>query len=480
MPALEWIGKQAVVRHHLEVPYRILAPVPELSYGEGENLLVEGDNLEALKALLPEYRGRVRLIYIDPPYNTGNEGWVYNDNVSSPEIQAWLKKAVGPEAEDLSRHDKWLSMMYPRLRLLHELLREDGSLWMSIDDNEVHRARMLLDEIFGPQNFVATVVWERSDSPRMDASYFSVRHDYVLVYAKNKPFFRVKRLRDNGGAPSHYNRIDEHGRRYYLKPLRAMGQADRREDRPSMYYPIEAPDGSLVYPQKQDGSAGRWRWSREKLLQKQHLLEWVRGPEGWTPYYRIYYAGDQGTERPPETIWFHTEVGSNRTAAKETKEAFGGQDLFDTPKPLGLLQRILQIATNPHDGDIVLDSFAGSGTTGHAVLKQNAEDGGNRRFILVELDPRIAQNITRKRLEYAARTHGGGFRYLRLGEPLFTPDGRIREGVDYLTLARYVYYRETGEPLPETFTPPLLGVSQRGVAVYLLYNGVLKDKSPKG
>jgi len=380
MPALEWIGKKAVVRHHLEVPYRLLLPVPELSFGDGENLLVEGDNLEALKALLPQYRGRVKLVYIDPPYNTGNEGWVYNDNVNSPEMKAWLGKVVGAEAEDLSRHDKWLSMMYPRLRLLHELLREDGSLWMSIDDNEVHRARMLLDEVFGPQNFVATVIWERADSPRMDAQYFSVRHDYVLVYAKNRPLFRVRKLIHDGEVSAHYNRVDEEGRRYYLKPLRAMGHEDRREDRPSMYYPIEAPDGTLVYPKKEDGSDGRWRWKQEKLLQEYHRIEWVKGPRGWTPYYRIY--AEEATERPPETIWLHGEVGSNRTASKELKEAFDGQDVFDTPKPLGVLQRILQIATNPQDGDIVLDSFAGSGTTGHAVLKQNAEDGGNRRFIL--------------------------------------------------------------------------------------------------
>lgn len=181
----------------------------------------------------------------------------------------------------------------------------------------------------------------------------------------------------------------------------------------------------------------------------------------------------------PPTLWLREHVGDTQEARREVREALEGQD-FPTPKPTRLLQRILQIATNPQDGDIVLDSFAGSGTTGHAVLKQNAEDGGNRRFILVELDPGIAQNITRKRLEYAAKTHGGGFRYVRLGDTLFLPDGRIREGVDYFTLARYVYYRETGEPLPEAANPPLLGISRQGVAVYLLYNGVLKDKSPKG
>lgn len=249
-----------------------------------------------------------------------------------------------------------------------------------------------------------------------------------------------------------------------------------REERPNLYYPIQNPyTGEVIWP-----SENRvWAFSQEEHLRhlEENRIWWGKNGRGRPRLKR--FLSEIVEHTVPKTLWMREEVGDTQEARREVREALSGED-FPTPKPTRLLQRILQIATNPHDEDIVLDSFAGSGTTGHAVLKQNAEDGGNRRFILVELDPGIAQNITHKRLEYAARTHGGGFRYLRLGEPLFTPDGRIREGVDYLTLARYVYYRETGEPLPETFTPPLLGVSQRGVAVYLLYNGVLKDKSPKG
>lgn len=481
MPALEWIGKRAVVRHHLEVPYRILEPVPELSFGEGDNLLVEGDNLEALKALLPQYRGRVKLVYIDPPYNTGNEGWVYNDNVNSPEIRDWLGKVVGPEAEDLSRHDKWLSMMYPRLRLLHELLREDGSLWMSIDDNEVHRARMLLDEIFGPQNFVATLIWQKKYSTQNDAIYFSDMHDYILVYAKRKKSSRgdpagwsLNKLPPSPEKLARYKNPDNDPRGPWK--MENYTCAKTREERPNLYYPIVNPNtGEEIWP----SPTRVWAFSREE--HERHLREnriwWGKDGRG-RPNLKSFLSEVQAT-MVPTTLWLREDVGDTQEARREVRQILEGED-FPTPKPTRLLQRILQIATNPHDGDIVLDSFAGSGTTGHAVLKQNAADGGNRRFILVELDPHIAQNITRRRLEYAAREHGSGFQYLRLGETLFTPDGRIREGVDYLTLARYVYYRETGEPLPSTISPPLLGVSQRGVAVYLLYNGEPKDRSPKG
>jgi DNA modification methylase len=510
MPTLNWIGKEAVLNHHKEAPFRLLKcneklsvgfPSPALgrgmSEGQGEggagNLLIQGDNLEALKALLPYYAGQVKCIYIDPPYNTGNEGWVYNDNVNSPEIKDWLNRVVGGEAEDLSRHDKWLCMMYPRLVLLRQMLSEDGSLWINLDDNEVHHARLILNEIFGSINFVANVIWEKSDSPKMDSRYFSLKHDHLLMYAKNISHLQTNRLFENTTA-EHYNKVDETGRSYYLKPLRAMGgQGDSRATRPNLYFPLIAPDGTEIVPKKQDGNDGAWRWSKEKTEEEKERIEWVKGRNGWSPYFRIY--SDTSTGRPPETIWSHEEVGSNRTSKVEIKALFPDEISFDTPKPIKLIQRVIQIATNPYD--LVLDSFAGSGTTGHAVLKQNVEDGGKRKFILIEMDEQISKPITAERIKRAINGYGeveglgGGFRYCELGATLFDGDGQIREEVKYDDLAQHVYFIETGQPLTLSFghpSPksgrgknlfPLLGV-HNDTAVYLLYNGILKDKSVQG
>ena len=488
MPTLNWLGKEAVENHHKEVPYRSLVRNDDLSHGDAnsENIIVEGDNLEALKALLPYYGGKVKCIYIDPPYNTGNENWVYNDNVNAPQIKAWLGKVVGKEGEDLTRHDKWLCMMYPRLMLLKHMLTEDGSIWMSIDDEEGHYLKCLCDEIFGQRNFVADVIWEKSDSPRMDSQFFSVRHDHTIVFAKNIECLKLNRLISDE-LPSHYNKVDENGVPYYLKPLRAMGgQGDSREARPNLYYPLKSPDDTDIYPVKQDGADGAWRWSSKKVADEIHRIEWVNGKNGWTPYFRIY--GDLTKGRPPETIWTHQEVGSNRTSKAEIKTIFSEVKTFDTPKPVDLIKRIIQISTNPND--IILDSFAGSGTTGHAVLSQNVKDKGNRKFILVEMEAEIAQNITSERVRRVANGYvdvkgdsiigyGGCFSYYNLGGQLFNPNGRIKDGVVYSDLAHYVFYTETGEAIQQmSVKPPLLGLSGN-VAVYLLYNGVIADKHPQ-
>ena len=212
MPTLHWIGKEAVIRHHKEVPFRLLEPVPELSCGPADtgNLIVQGDNLHALKALLPRYAGQVKCIYIDPPYNTGNEGWVYNDNVNSPEIRKWLGEVVGKEGETLDRHDRWLSMMYPRLVLLKQFLREDGAIFVSIDDNEVATLRLLMDEIFGAKNFVATVLWQKVYSPKNSARHFSEDHDYIVVYAAKADIWKPHLLPRVAGAqePRHFGVLD--------------------------------------------------------------------------------------------------------------------------------------------------------------------------------------------------------------------------------------------------------------------------------
>lgn len=396
MSELVFKGKEFVYNHHLAVPFRPLVPHEDKGIGPvalDGNLIIHGDNLHALKALLPFYAGKVDCIFIDPPYNTGNEGWCYNDNVNSPMIREWLaSNPIG--IEDGLRHDKWCAMMWPRLRLLHELLSDRGTLWVTLDANEMHRAKLMLDAVFGDENGLGTLVWEKSDSPRMDAHTFSSSHDFILAYGKNPADMIFQRVeRDDEDAPSHYNQVDEAGRSFYLKPLRAMGgQGETREARPNLYYGLTAPDGSTVFPKRQDGSDGAWRWSNEKVEREASRIEWRDGRNGWTPYFRIY--ADTSSGRPPETIWYHKEVGSSRTAKAQIKQIFG-EVAFDTPKPLGLISRVLEVASEP--GSIILDSFAGSGTTSHAVLEANRRDGGSRKFILVEMED-YADRLTAERV----------------------------------------------------------------------------------
>jgi adenine-specific DNA-methyltransferase len=484
MPTLDWIGKQAVVNHHREVPYRLVHCDSDLSAGDPNagNLVVQGDNLEALRALLPYYAGKVKCIYIDPPYNTGNEGWVYNDNVNSPEIKAWLDKVVGKEGEDLSRHDKWLCMMYPRLRLLREFLRDDGVIFVSIDDHEAHYLLAAMTEIFGSRNQLANIVWEKSDSPKMDVQFFSSRHDFIFAFAKRIDDTEIfRRLYEGDDIPSHYNKTDENGRLYYTKPLRAMGgQGDSRETRPNLYYGISAPDGSIVYPKKRDGVDGAWRWGAEKYHSEIDRIEWIGSAEdGWTPYFRIFADGSAG--RPPETILFNKDVGSNRTSKAEINEILAGSGAtFDTPKPSRLIKRLIEFCCGPND--IVMDSFAGSGTAGHAVLELNKQDGGSRRFILVEMDQAISKEVTSERLRRVIAGYdkggditkpveglGGGFRFCRLGVPLFDEFGDVAAEVNFPDLAAHIFFSETGVPIPHRAASEFLGVFQDR-AVYLLFD----------
>lgn len=403
MPTLDFKGKQFVYSHHLSVPFRELKMVSDKSLPKqgktaslDDNLIIHGDNLEALKALLPTHAGKVDCIFIDPPYNTGNEGWCYNDNVRSPLMQEWLKKSANPvDKEDLERHDKWLCMMWPRLVLLKELLAETGSIWVTLDDNEAHKAKLLLDEIFGEENFIGNIIWEKSDSPRMDADFVSTRHDHLFVYAKSKDSVLFKRLATNEVfLPDHYDKISEDGRPYYLKPLRAMGgQGETREARPKLYFPMIAPDGSEVFPKLKNGNDGAWRWSKKKQSEEADRIDWISGRNGWVPYYRIYADGSDGT--PPETIFYNRDVGSNRTSKIEIRDIMGSEISFDTPKPTKLIKRILEIATE--NDSIILDSFAGSGTTAHAVLEANKKDNGRRKFILVECED-YADTLTAERV----------------------------------------------------------------------------------
>ena len=403
---LTWIGKD--VRPKLEP--RILLEDPSKSYHAKhrvsesdifDNRLIFGDNLLALKALEQEFAGKVKCVFIDPPYNTGSAFTHYEDGVE---------------------HSIWLSLMRDRLEIIRRLLSDDGSLWITIDDNEAHYLKVMCDEIFGRTNFIADVIWEKADSPRSDAKYFSNRHDHVLVWARNLDQATINRLK-KAETPSHYNKTDDAGRIYYLKPLRAMGADGHREKRPSMYYPITAPDGSDVFPKNPDGTDSRWQWGAEKVRNEIERIDFVKTKTGWSVYFRIYFEDTEGS--PPETIWPHTDVGSNRTSKKEIKDLFGS-DVFDTPKPEALLSRVLEIATNLND--LVLDSFAGSGTTGAVAHKMG------RQWIMIELGehchthiiPRLQKVIDGEDQGGISKAvnwqGGGGFRYYSLAPSLLQQD----------------------------------------------------------
>jgi adenine-specific DNA-methyltransferase len=390
---LNWHGKRRARQLALTPSTGTLRPCPEdsVDWDTTRNMMIEGDNLEVLKLLQKSYAGKVKLIYIDPPYNTGKD-FVYPDDFQD-NIKNYLQLTgqvdgnghkTSSNTESSGRfHTDWLNMMLPRIRLARNLLRDDGVIFISVDDHEGDNLRKLCSEIFGEENFLASICWERADSPRMDADYFSTKHDYVICYAKNSESFSIKRRAYEGDAlPEHFSRVDEAGRKYYTKPLRAMGgQGETRAARPNLYYPISAPDGTDVYPKLEGGGDGAWRWSSKKVQAELGRIEWVQKGTGWTPYYRIY--ADESAGKPPETIWFAEDVGSTRTATAEVKALFDDVKVFDTPKPVALLREIAAISASKDD--IILDFFAGSATTGHAVMAENAQDGGTRRFILVQL-----------------------------------------------------------------------------------------------
>ncbi|MEB5554462.1 site-specific DNA-methyltransferase [Vibrio cholerae] len=491
MPTLNWIGKAAVEKHHKEVPFRLLEPVSELSCGDPDsgNLIVQGDNLHALKALLPRYAGQVKCIYIDPPYNTGNEGWVYNDNVNSPEIRKWLGEVVGKEGETLDRHDRWLCMMYPRLVLLKQFLREDGAIFISIDDNEVAKLRLLMDEVFGTGNFVSSIIWEKRYSPQNAVKWFSESHDFVVVYAKNKSLWKPNLLERSDKMNARYRNLDNDPRGEW-KPADATAQAGHGTE--SQFYTLVAPNGK-----RHKLPNGRcWVYTEpvfKKMVEDNRVWFGVSG-NNVPAIKRFLSEVKQGVAC--QTIWKYDEVGHSQEGKKELNNVFPESTVFDTPKTTRLLQRILQIATDKDS--LILDSFAGSGTTGHAVLKQNSEDGGSRRFILVEMDEGIAQKVTAERVKRAIHGYanvkgkefdalGGSFQYCQLSkDPLFNADGPIRSDVNFEQLAEFVWFMETGTGLSSSnmtpkakHTTPYLG-KYKDRAIFLLYNGILKDKTDIG
>ncbi|MDR0836581.1 MAG: site-specific DNA-methyltransferase [Tannerella sp.] len=478
MPTLQFKGKTFVQNHHLVVQYHQLVPKKELSLTDKvslhDNLIIQGDNLIALKALLPNYAGRIKCIYIDPPYNTGNENWVYNDNVNSPMIKEWLKSVV--DKEDMTRHDKWLCMMMPRLKLLHELLSEDGAIFISCDDNEQHNLRCLLDEVFGEQNFIQNIIWQKKYTQSNDAKYFSDTHDFIICYAKNKIEGEVKQ----GFVLNLLSRTDEQNDRY-----------TNPDDDPNgawMSQPLHAKSGT----------------DKTYIFKFKNGVEWTP-PSGTFPRYSIdtlkkadqenkIWFGSKGDAVPrmkkylpemkdgvtPKSIWAYDEVGSNDDAKKPIKELFG-KNLFDSPKPVELLKRIIELSTNRND--IILDSFAGSGTTAHAVLELNKEDSGNRQFILVEQED-YANSITAERVrrvikgvpsaknEILKQGTGGTFSYFELGQAIEL-ESLLRGNnlPSYTEFARYLFYTATGEEFSEKAVNESTGFIGESTTyeVYLIY-----------
>ena len=477
MPTLEWIGKNKVINHHQEVPFRVLER--RYSYDESgqhdedngsENMVIRGDNLEALKALLPRYEGRVKCIYIDPPYNTGNEGWVYNDNVNDPKIKKWFQEAVGKEVEDLTRHDKWLCMMYPRLKLLHKLLGNDGAIFISIDDNEIIYLRGIMDEIFGESNFVAQITLLCNPKGRSQDKYFATCHEYLLVYTKyTAPAGQFSVEKDDTKLNKDYKLTDENGK-YRLLELRNTHREFGKENRPNLWYPIYAnpSNGSVsleqnnthtveIFPLWPDGYQGCWTWGTELSRKDIRLLVAQKKSGSWKVYRKAYAMyGGETVRQKLFTIWnnpqFYTEKGQTTFG-----QLFPGASKNDFPQPKSVDYVMEAIRTIVRESDIVLDSFAGSGTTGQAVLNLNT-DGKHRKFILIEMMD-YADSITAERVKRVIQGYGegknavegtgGNFSFYDLGEPLLIGDC-LNEAVAPEKIREYIWFMETKTP----YAPP--------------------------
>lgn len=469
MPTLHWIGREKVIKHHLDVPYKILEKQYTFNGADNndfisENKIIHGDNLEALKSLLPQYGGQIKCIYIDPPYNTGNENWVYNDNVNDPKIKKWLGQIVGKESEDLTRDDKWLCMMYPRLRLLHKLLADDGVIFISIDDNEQADLKLICDEIFGKNNFLNDVIWQHSIQPKGYLGKFSVHHNHTLVFSKNSNYIL-----------GNLERTDEYNKAYSNPDndpngMWRTGDVRNALYRPNLIYDIKTPSGKTIKPPKNG-----WRWSKETLNEKILSKEIIFNKDETNIIRKIYLSNVEG--RAPETIWFGQDVGTTREANKTLKDIFYDEEVtFDTPKPVKLIERILQITTDKDS--IILDSFAGSGTTAHAVLNFNKRDGGSRKFILIEMED-YAETITAERVKRVIKGYGegnkavegtgGDFTYYTLGEPIFKAQDTLNEEIGLHHIQEYVWYSETRQEYVSQKEKHLLGIKE-DVAYYFFYN----------
>lgn len=476
MPTLNWIGKDKVLNHHLEVPFHVLER--QYSFDEAgkheedngsENMIIHGDNLLALKSLLPKYEGKIKCIYIDPPYNTGNENWVYNDNVNDPQIQRWLHQVVGKEGEDLSRHDKWLCMMYPRLKLLQRLLADDGVIFISIDVFEYAHLKCIMDEIFGIANFRNCIAVRRGiknvQAQFEEVQALSLGHEYIYLYSKNTQAKLPKlskplELAKAGKWDTFWRGTDRPTMRYRIfDALPTSGQWRWEENRTR-----KAMKNYDIYISKYADKISLDDFFIEHLMATNEKLDFVRKNENGVIQYYV----------PPQT----GKLLSDNWMDILLSGSFAG---FDTEKNVLLIQRIIDWIVRP--GEIVLDSFAGSGTTAHAVLNMNKADGGNRKFICIEMMD-YADTITAERVKRVINGYGegkkavdgtgGNFSYYELGEPLLVDD-KLNNVVSTEKIREYIYYMETKQALPEASAdePMLLGV-YHGAAYYFNYE---KDAS---
>jgi adenine-specific DNA-methyltransferase len=499
MPVLQFKGKTAIESYHYTVPHHVVEFDARLSLlgnkqkpGLDGNLIIEGDNLLALKALLPTHAGRIKCAYLDPPYNTGDEGWVFNDNLTQPQFREWLGQTVGKEGDDATRHDKWCCMIYPRLALVKELLADDGVLLVSIDEHEVHNLRLLLFELFGAENCIETIVWQKSYGGGAKSKHFVHLHEYILCFAKDKTKIGRLALPPDPNAVKYYkyedDRVATRGK-YRTQPL----WTNSMDDRKNLRYPIPY-KGEEVWPEKQ------WQWSEDRALEalEDDELVFVEGEGSVSVYYKQYRFDEDGVERgaKPYSIieGIYTQQGTN-----ELEQIFTGKAPFKFPKPSALIKHLLQIFTK--DDDIVLDSFAGSGTTAHAVLALNSEDQAKRQFILVQMpndskrDEATGFNICRdvtiervRRVISGYQWHkkakkgksrtidvpglGGTFSAARLGKSLFTEYRDFgKTPPDFKELAKYIFYTETSrgfDPAAVDETTGKIG-EHKGTSYYLLY-----------
>ncbi|WP_329809837.1 site-specific DNA-methyltransferase [Stenotrophomonas sp. SMYL8] len=456
MPLLSWFNRDADLTRAALTPYRLLEPVAKLSYGDEDspNMLIEGDNLDALKALLPYYAGQVKCIFIDPPYNT--------------------QSAVSDHYDDNIEHSQWLSMMYPRLELLKDLLAEEGSIWITLDDNEAHYFKVIADEVFQRKNFIANVIWNKIYSPKNSARHFSVDHDHVFIYAKNAEKW----------FPNPMPRTEKQDKAYTNKdgdPRGAWkaGDLSARNFYGAGTYPITTPSGRVI-PGPPNGMY--WRVSQAKLaeMDADNRIWWGKGGNNVPAIKRFLSEVKQG--RVPQTIWPYAEVGHTQDAKKEVVALFG-DDHFSTPKPEALIRRVMEIATKP--GDLVLDSFLGSGTTAAVAHKMG------RQWIGIEMgeharthcQPRLLKVVdgeqggVSKELSWDG---GGGFRFYKLGVPVFDESGHIREGIRFEHLAAHVWFAETGAARSTRAPKTAFLGEHHGVGYYLLFNGILGDESKAG
>ncbi|MBR1420372.1 MAG: site-specific DNA-methyltransferase [Selenomonadaceae bacterium] len=462
MPSLNFVGKNKVVNYHRQVSFRFL----ERQYGSSENMIIHGDNLLVLRSLLATHRGKIKCIYIDPPYNTGNENWIYNDNVNDPEIKTWIGKVVGDEETDLNRHDKWLCMMYPRLRLLQELLSDDAVIFISIDDNEVANLKLICDEIFGRNHFIDIFSWKKTETPANLSIKTKKAIEYILCYLKTSNSIKFRGLQKNSKS-SNGLMNQTNAEKILIFPANVVDTAlpdgiYSKNEYGTASYKIflledtEVRDGFFIKPVKLQG---KFKWSQENLDR-----EISRGTK-ISIRTRAFSPSYEKTEYDPEVPWNLIDksfgVKTNEQATSELRQIFDGEKVFDFPKPPSLISYLINFLCD--SDSIILDAFAGSGTTAQAVVELNREDQGSRKFILIEsMD--YCESITAERV----RRINGDFSFYELGDPIFIED-QLNPDLPRDQFRRYLFYSETKKEIPPMNPDELtlLGIHD-GIAYHLI------------